>query len=136
MSGSTIAGAPWSSVRSRGLQTPAFRPRPSWASISMTSRPTCLQPGAGTFRTVPVLGMPWIIEEPIRKSVRSATPCIMAEFFWDSRYDQLSREYDQVGVEFETHRNRAVDCFLARQYDVRAAGSRLTAAGIALSFRY
>jgi hypothetical protein len=60
----------------------------------------------------------------------------MAEFFWDSRYDQLSREYDQVGVEFETHRNRAVDCFLTRQYDVRAAGSRLTAAGIALSFRY
>jgi hypothetical protein len=86
--------------------------------------------------TVPVLGVPWIIEGPIRKSVRSATPYFMAEFFWDSRYDQLTREYYQVGVEFETHRNRSVDFFVARQYDVRAAGSRLTAAGIALSFRY
>jgi len=83
-----------------------------------------------------VLGMPSIQEGPIRQSLRSATPYLMAEFFWDSRYRQLSREYYQVGVEFETQRNRSIDFFVARQYDVRAAGSRLTAAGISLSFRY
>ena len=48
----------------------------------------------------------------------------------------LSREYYQIGVELETQRNRSIDFFVARQYDVRTAGSRLTAAGITLSFRY
>jgi len=85
---------------------------------------------------LPVLDMTSIPEGPIRQSLRSATPYLMAEFFWDSRYRQLSREYYQVGVELETHRNRSIDFFVARQYDVRAAGSRLTAAGITLSFRY
>jgi hypothetical protein len=48
----------------------------------------------------------------------------------------LSREIYQIGVELETQRNRSIDFFVARQYDVRAAGSRLTAAGISLAFRY
>jgi hypothetical protein len=67
---------------------------------------------------------------------RSATPYAMAEFFWDSRFSAWSREYYQVGVEFETSRSHSVDLFVARQYDIRAAGSRITAGGIALSFRY
>ena len=85
---------------------------------------------------LPVLGGTSIPDGPIRKSLRSATPYVMAEFFWDSRYSQWSREYYQAGVEFETTRNRSIEFFFARQYDVRASGARLSAAGITMTFRY
>jgi hypothetical protein len=67
---------------------------------------------------------------------RSLTPYTMAEFFWDSRTADWSREVYQLGVEFETPRGHSVDLFVVRQYDTRTAGARLTAAGIAVSLRY
>lgn len=85
---------------------------------------------------LPAFGAGSILEGPVRQSFRSATPYLMAEFFWDSRYAQWSREYYQAGVEFETARNRSIDVFFARQNDVRASGARLTAAGISMTFRY
>ena len=66
----------------------------------------------------------------------AATPYLMAEFFWDSRYSDWTREFYQVGVEFETHKGHSWDFFVARQNDARTTGSRITVGGIALAFRY
>jgi len=66
----------------------------------------------------------------------AATPYWMIEFFWDSRDSAWSRRYQQCGVEFELAGNRTIDVFLARQDDLRQAGSKIQIGGVALTLRF
>jgi hypothetical protein len=66
----------------------------------------------------------------------AATPYYMIEFFWDSRDSDWSRRYQQYGVEFEMARDRTIDLFLARQDDLRQAGSKIQIGGVALTLRF
>ena len=66
----------------------------------------------------------------------AATPYWMIEFFWDSRDSDWSRRYQQYGVEFEMARDRTIDLFLARQDDLRQAGSKIQIGGVALTLRF
>ncbi|MFM1987270.1 MAG: hypothetical protein RJA99_227 [Pseudomonadota bacterium] len=134
----------------RGVLEATVRSRPMWYDVVVSNRSRLdLRWIDGDFswrgrnRTrieqtwaLPVFSAPSIPVGPVSRMFRSATPYLMAEFFWDSRYAQWSRQYYQVGVELETARNRSIEFFVARQYDVRVSGSQLTAAGITLSFRY
>jgi hypothetical protein len=134
----------------RGVVEATLRSRPLWREVVVANRSRVDlrwidgdYSWRGRNRTriertwaLPVIeGMPFA-DRPIGRTFRSATPYLMAEFFWDSRYAQWSRRYYQLGVELETSRNRSIEFFVARQYDIRASGAQLTAAGITLSFRY
>jgi hypothetical protein len=66
----------------------------------------------------------------------AATPYWMVEFFWDSRESAWSRRFQQFGIEFEMARDRTLDVFLARQDDLRQAGSKLQIGGVALTLRF
>jgi hypothetical protein len=66
----------------------------------------------------------------------AATPYWMIEFFWDSRDGAWSRRYQQFGLEFEMARERTIDVFLARQDDLRLAGSKILVSGVALTLRF
>jgi hypothetical protein len=85
---------------------------------------------------LPLLATPAAAQRTVWRVWRSATPYLMAELFWDSRFSAWSREYYQGGVEFETRNGHSIDLFLARQYDDRVQGARITVGGIGLSLRY
>jgi hypothetical protein len=82
-------------------------------------------PGDGMFSTLPA----WAIAS-------AATPYLLAEFFWDSRPAAWSRRTMEVGVELALARDRSLTFFLNRQLDLRTAGGRLTALGVALTLNY
>lgn len=66
----------------------------------------------------------------------AVTPYATVEYFWDSRDNAISRRFVQLGVEFDVARDRTLDLFLARQRDLRQAGSTLNIGGVALTLRY
>jgi hypothetical protein len=66
----------------------------------------------------------------------AATPYAMAEFFWDSREAAWTRTYLQAGVEFDMRAERSFELYVARQNDVRTAGSRMTIFGLVYTLRY
>lgn len=69
-------------------------------------------------------------------TLAAVTPYAMIEFFRDTAPGVWSRRFQQVGAEFELAGNRAIDVYLARQDDLRRAGSTLWIGGVALTLRY
>lgn len=145
-----VATNPSGSPEDRGVVEATVRSKPVWYDIVLANRVRAdlrwiddAFSWRGRNRTrierswaLPVWTAPLNLERPIWQTWRSATPYLMAEFFWDSRYSDWTREFYQVGVEFETHKGHSWDFFVARQNDVRTTGSRITVGGIALAFRY
>ncbi len=72
------------------------------------------------------------LEGDIPMRSRTATPYIMAEFFYDSRYDEWNRQLYYVGVDWPVHRKAVLETYYARQDDSIAKVAHENIAGLTL----
>jgi hypothetical protein len=72
------------------------------------------------------------VEADIPMGKRAATPYLMAEFFYDSRYDEWNRQLYYVGVDWPIHRKAVLDTYYARQNDSRSKVAHENIAGLTL----
>lgn len=73
------------------------------------------------------------LEGEIPLGSRAATPYVMAEFFYDSRYDEWNRQRYFAGIEWPMGGKSILDTYYSRQNDSRSSVAHVNAFGLALS---
>jgi len=76
------------------------------------------------------------VEGDISMGTRAATPYLMAEFFYDSRYDEWNRQLYYVGVDWPIHRKAVLDTYYARQNDSVSSPAHVNAFGLTLGLYF
>jgi len=73
------------------------------------------------------------LERDIPLGSRVATPYLMVEFFYDSRYDEWNRERYFVGIEWPIGATSILDGYYCRQNDSRSSIAHVNAFGLAFN---
>jgi hypothetical protein len=73
------------------------------------------------------------IESEFPLGSRSATPYVMVELYYDSRYDDWNRQRYFAGVEWPVWRKAILDTYYCRQNDSRASLAHVNGYGLALN---
>jgi hypothetical protein len=76
------------------------------------------------------------LERDIPLGSRVATPYLMAEFFYDSRYDEWNRQRYFVGIEWPIGTMSVLDSYYCRQDDSRSSVAHVNAVGLALNLYF
>ena len=76
------------------------------------------------------------LERDLRLGSRVATPYLMAEFYYDSRYDAWNRQRYIVGIEWPIGATSVLDSYYCRQDDSRSSVAHVNAVGLALSLYF
>lgn len=76
------------------------------------------------------------LEKDFALGRRTITPYVMAEVFWDSRYDAWTRQRYHAGVEWSLAKSAVLDTSYCRQNDSRASVAHVDAVGLALSLYF
>lgn len=73
------------------------------------------------------------LERDVPLGSRAATPYVMAEFFYDGRYDAWNRQRYFAGIEWPVGGKSVLDTYYCRQNDSRFSVAHVNAFGLALS---
>jgi hypothetical protein len=76
------------------------------------------------------------LERDLRLGSRVATPYVMAEFFYDNRYDEWNRQRYFVGIEWPIGAASILDSYYCRQDDSRSSIAHVNAVGLALNLYF
>jgi len=76
------------------------------------------------------------LERDLGVGSRVATPYVMAEFYYDSRYDAWNRQRYFVGVEWPIGTTPVLDTYYCRQDDSRSGVAHVDAVGLALNLYF
>ena len=76
------------------------------------------------------------LERDLPLGSRVATPYAMVEFFYDSRYEDWSRQRYFVGIEWPIGRRAVLDSYYCRQDDSRSSVAHVNAVGLALNLYF
>jgi hypothetical protein len=72
------------------------------------------------------------VEGDISMGKRAATPYLMVEFFYDSRYDEWNRQRYYAGAEWPIFRKAVLDTYYCRQNDSESSVAHENAFGLTL----
>jgi len=76
------------------------------------------------------------LERDLLLGSRVATPYVMAELYYDSRYDEWNRQRYFVGIEWPIGGSSVLDSYYCRQDDSRASVAHVNAVGLALNLYF
>jgi hypothetical protein len=141
-----------SSSEERLLVEATLRSEPLWGGVRLANRSRVDLRWVGDdsswrYRNRSRIERTWLLRErggpidtllsPLPPGLFSAaTPYAMLEFFWDRSRAEWSRRFSQIGVEFDLAADRTIEVYIARQDDLRQAGSTLRVGGVALTLRF
>ena len=72
------------------------------------------------------------VEGDVSLGKRAATPYLMAEFFYDSRYDEWNRQRYYAGADWPIFRRAVLDTYYCRQNDSESSPEHVNAFGLTL----
>jgi Protein of unknown function (DUF2490) len=73
------------------------------------------------------------VERDLALGARAATPYVMAEFFYDSRYHAWSRQRYFAGIEWPLGKMPILDTYYCRQNDSHSSVAHVNAFGLAIN---
>jgi hypothetical protein len=76
------------------------------------------------------------LERDLPLGSRVATPYLMAEFYYDSRYDRWNRQRYYVGIEWPIGATSILDSYYCRQDDSRSSIAHVNAVGLAFNLYF
>ena len=76
------------------------------------------------------------VEGEISISARTMTPYLMAEFYYDSRYDDWNKQRYYAGVDWPIFTKGVLDTYYCRQNDSRSSIAHVNALGVTLSWHF
>lgn len=76
------------------------------------------------------------VEGDLAMGTRTMTPYLMAEFSYDSRYDEWNRQRYYAGIDWPVFHNAIFDTYYCRQNDSRSSPARVNALGLTLQLYF